>query len=523
MAGSLTEAGNNATGQDTADGTTWVESVDARTGGVIERVAPESTADDVAAACVEAKAAGAWLDGLSGAARADLLRACAASLEQAGERIVTVADRETALGRPRLTGELARTCGQLRLFAEVVEEGSYLDIAIDRPQPEAQPLPRPDLRRMMVPIGVVGVFGASNFPLAFSVAGGDTASALAAGCPVVVKAHPAHPATSEFIASRMRSALADAGGPAATLALVHGTEAGRALVQDSRVAAIGFTGSVAGGRALFDLASSRSHPIPFYGELGSLNPLVVLPGAAAQGGRSLGERTAESVLLGGGQFCTKPGLLLMPSGPDGDTVVAGLRSRAAETPPTHLLTPGIKEALTRATPDLTEGTKVLLRDSGANPTMSATLVEVSAKEILDRADLLEEHFGPFAVVARYADENELREVLGALEPCLVATMHAHESDHATAERHLRRLVAIAGRIVWNGFPTGVQVSWGMTHGGPYPATTNPLHTSVGASAIRRWLRPITYQDVPVELLPGEVVRPQVPHRIDGRLVSEAPG
>jgi NADP-dependent aldehyde dehydrogenase len=523
MAGSLTEAGNAATGRATADGRTFVESVDARTGRVVERVALESTAEDVAAACVDTKAAGAWLDGLSRTARADLLRACAASLEQAEEHIVTVADRETALGRPRLTGELARTCGQLRLFAEVVEEGSYLDVVIDRPQPTAQPLPRPDLRRMMVPIGVVGVFGASNFPLAFSVAGGDTASALAAGCPVVVKAHPAHPATSELVADQMRDALTDAGGPAATLSMVHGTEAGRALVQDPRVAAIGFTGSLAGGRALFDLASRRTNPIAFYGELGSLNPLVVLPGAAAGGGRSLGERTADSVLLGGGQFCTKPGLLLVPSGTDGDTVVAGLRSSACETAPTHLLTPGIKEALTRAIPGLAEGTTVLLRDSGANRAMSATLVEVPANEILGRADLLEEHFGPFAVVARYTDENELSDVVGALEPCLVATVHAHESDHAAAERLLPKLVAMAGRIVWNGFPTGVQVAWAMTHGGPYPATTNPLHTSVGASAIRRWLRPVTYQDVPEELLPGEVVRPQVPHRIDGMVVSEVHG
>jgi NADP-dependent aldehyde dehydrogenase len=502
---------------------TWVKSVDARTGGVIERVVLESTAEDVAAACVETKAAGAWLDGLSRTARADLLRACAASLQQAGDHIVTVADRETALGRPRLTGELARTCGQLRLFAEVVEEGSYLDIAIDRPQPDAQPLPRPDLRRMMVPLGAVGVFGASNFPLAFSVAGGDTASALAAGCPVVVKAHSAHPATSELVADRMRVALTEAGGPAASLSLVHGRVAGRALVQDPRVAAVGFTGSVAGGRALFDLASSRPNPIPFYGELGSLNPLVVLPGAAAQGGRSLGERTADSVLLGGGQFCTKPGLLLVPTGTAGDTLVAGLRSRASETPPTHLLTSGIKEALAGATPDLAEGTKVLLRDSGSNRAMSATLVEVPADEILGRADLLEEHFGPFAVVARYSGEKELWDVVGALEPCLVATVHADESDHPAAQRLLPRLVAMAGRIAWNGFPTGVQVSWAMTHGGPYPATTNPLHTSVGASAIRRWLRPITYQDVPEELLPYEVVRPRVPHRIDGKLVTEAHG
>jgi NADP-dependent aldehyde dehydrogenase len=207
----------------------------------------------------------------------------------------------------------------------------------------------------------------------------------------------------------------------------------------------------------------------------------------------------------------------------GDAVVAGLRGRAAETAPTHLLTPGIKEALAQATPGLAEGTAVLLRDAGANRAISATLVEVSAREILSRAYLLEEHFGPFAVVARYSDEEELKDVVDALAPCLVATVHAHDSDHSAAQRLLPRLVTMAGRIVWNGFPTGVQVSWAMTPGGPYPATTNPLHTSVGASAIRRWLRPVTYQDVPEELLPGDVVRPQVPHRIDGKLVAEAHG
>jgi NADP-dependent aldehyde dehydrogenase len=229
------------------------------------------------------------------------------------------------------------------------------------------------------------------------------------------------------------------------------------------------------------------------------------------------------VLLGGGQFCTKPGLLLVPTGAAGDAVVAGLAGRASETSPTHLLTPGIKKALTGAMPGLAHGTKVLLRDTGANRATSATLLEVSANEIVCRPDLLEEHFGPFAVVARYANESELNDVIEVLEPCLVATVHADETDHPAATRLLPRLSAMAGRIAWNGFPTGVQVSWAMTHGGPYPATTSPLHTSVGAGAIRRWLRPITYQDVPEELLPREVVKPQVPHRIDGRLVAEAHG
>jgi NADP-dependent aldehyde dehydrogenase len=493
-----------------------VVSLDARTGEVVKSLGPESSPQKVAQVCVTAEEAGGWLRSLDRSARAEVLRACAASLELACDEIVAVADRETALGRARLTGELARTSGQLRLFAEVVEDGSHLDVAIDTAQPGAQPFPRPDLRRTKVPLGVVAVFGASNFPLAFSVAGGDTASALAAGCPVVVKAHPGHPATSVLVAARLQMAVRDCGGPEGLVGLVHGVSAGRTLVQDPRVAAVGFTGSVPGGRALFDLACSRTRPIPFYGELGSLNPLVVRPPAA--GAREeLGERIADSTLLGAGQFCTKPGLLAVPRGDDGDAVVAGLRRRASETPAAHLLGEGIRTALVEATPRLVDGTSVLVRDPGADRTVGATVVELSAAAVVSRPDLLEEHFGPFAVVVRYDGHADLLPVLDALEPCLVATVHATYEDHAAAAGLLPTLASKAGRIVWNGFPTGVQVSWAMTHGGPYPATTSPLHTSVGAGAIARWLRPVTYQDVPEDLLPADLVEPVVPHRVDGCL------
>jgi NADP-dependent aldehyde dehydrogenase len=353
------------------------------------------------------------------------------------------------------------------------------------------------------------------------VAGGDTASALAAGCPVVVKAHPAHPATSELVAAQLRTAVRESGGPDGVVGLVHGVDAGRSLVQDPRVSAVGFTGSVPGGRALFDLATNRPHPIPFYGELGSLNPLVVLPHAAGDGDR-LGQGIADSVLLGAGQFCTKPGLVLVPTTTSGDKVVDGIRDRAAGAEPSHLLTAGIRMSLRDALPDLLTGTEVLVADRGTQPEVGATVVEVSAAELLDRSDLLEEHFGPFAVVARYGETADLEAVLDRLEPCLVATVHGTDQDLDLASDLLPSLVDKAGRIVWNGFPTGVQVSWAMTHGGPYPATTSPLHTSVGAAAIARWIRPVTFQDVPERLLPPELADPSLARRIDGVLTGTTP-
>jgi NADP-dependent aldehyde dehydrogenase len=501
--------------------TSSVVSVDPRTGRTVETVAAESEPEAAESACRDAVAAGPWWEDLGRLGRADALDAIAAELASEGDHIVALADRETALGEPRLTGELARTTGQFRFFADVLRDGGYLDATIDHADPGAA-TPRPDLRRMLVPLGPVAVFGASNFPLAFSVPGGDTASALAAGCPVVVKAHPAHPATSEATAGAIRRAMRRIGAPDGLLGLLHGRDAGAALVWHPHIRAVGFTGSVAGGRALFDLASARPDPIPFYGELGSLNPLVVTPGAAATRAVAIGRGVAESVLLGRGQFCTKPGLVLIPDGPDGGRIVDELVDTAKGVPAGPLLTAEMGASFRRLADQVADLAEVLLdRSRGTEAACGPVLVRVPAADLVgdDLAELREEHFGPFAVVAAYRGLDELRDIVDKLAPALVASVHATDDEHHLLAPLLRALRDKVGRIVWNGYPTGVAVSWAMHHGGPYPSTTNALHTSVGAAAIRRWLRPVTYQALPSALLPDELrdEYPSVPRRLNGEL------
>jgi NADP-dependent aldehyde dehydrogenase len=491
--------------------TSKVVSIDPRTGAEVEQVAAETAPDEVSRLCVAAAAAASTLEALGREGRAALLDSVAAELESDGDRIIAMADRESALGTGRLTGELARTTFQLRFMADVIRDGAYLDATIDHADPQAAPAPRPDLRRMRVPLGPVGVFGASNFPLAFSVPGGDTASALAAGCPVVVKAHPAHPATSRACAEAIQRGLADA--PAGTFALVYGDDAGRGLVTDPHVQAIGFTGSQRGGRALHDLAASRPDPIPFYGELGSLNPLIVTPGAAAARAEQIGRGAAESFTLGNGQFCTKPGLLFVPRGEAGERLIDALVAHAATLPIGPLLTSGIRTAFdagverAAGSPDVT----VLARGD-------AGIVRVPADRLTE--PLLEEVFGPFAVVADYADDEDLAAALAWLRPALTATLHAEDDEEEITRPLVDMLLRRSGRLVWNGYPTGVAVAWAMTHGGPYPSSTSAEHTSVGAAAIQRWLRPVTYQSVPEPLLPAELRDGNplgIPRRVDGRL------
>lgn len=489
-----------------------VISIDARTGGERREVGTETPAESVAAICERAAKAFPELRDLGREERARLLEAAAAELQAAAPELIAAADAETALGEGRLTGELARTCFQFRFFAEVIRDGGYLEVAIDHADSRAKPAPRPELRRMMVPIGPVAVFGAANFPLAFSVPGGDTASALAAGCPVVVKAHPAHPETSEIAAAALRRVL-----PQDALALVHGYDAGRALVTDPRIRAVGFTGSERGGRALFDLAVSRPDPIPFFGELGSVNPLVVTPAAARARGAAIGAGAADSFTLGMGQFCTKPGLIFVPRGEHGEAVVDALVRRTAEISPGVLLTQGIRDAYVAGAHRAKQEATTLYAGDGEGPACGATVVRVDAQAVIDGKAPLEEVFGPFAVVVDYHEEEELMAALTALKPALVATVHAEEAETALAGRLLDLLTERVGRIVWNGYPTGVAVAWAMTHGGPYPATTAPGYTSVGAAAIRRWLRPITYQSVPQSLLPVSMRDTSpMPRRLDGR-------
>jgi len=516
-----------------------VWSVDPRTGKPRAGdgpVATEATPEQVDAAV---RAAAAALPALADrAARARLLRGAAALLEDSAGAIIAAADAETALGTPRLTGELARTAFQLRTFADVVGEGAFLDVIIDHPDPQAVPIPRPDLRRYKIPLGVVAVYAASNFPLAFSVPGGDTASALAAGCPVVVKAHPDHPATSELCADVLRRAAVDAGLPADTVVLLHGFQAGVDLVRHPLVAAAGFTGSIPGGRALFDAAAARPRPIPFHGELGSLNPVVVTEAAAAERAEQIGTGLAGSFTLGTGQFCTKPGLVLAPAGDGGDQLVAALTGAARQAAAGVLLDARMREnflkgaaarvALPGVTAPVTPGAGEDAQDAGggdgAGQAVRAGYVVVDAADLTEQGAydlLLEECFGPFTVIVRYADAAALDAVLDRLPGNLTATAHlgAAEAgeDGGPAADLLRRLTALAGRVLVNGWPTGVAVTGAQHHGGPYPATTS-TSTSVGATAIERWLRPVAYQDTPPALLPPELRDGNplgLPRRVDG--------
>lgn len=472
---------------------------------------PTSEVDRIARAARDAFAATVRTDDPT---RARWLRGAADALDADADALVELAARETALpATPRLAGELARTTAQLRLFAAVIEEGSYLEATIDHPDPSATP-PVPDLRRVLRPLGPVAVFAASNFPFAFSVAGGDTASALAVGCPVVVKAHPGHPETSRRTADVVSRALREAGAPDGVFALIEGFEAGLALVDHPAIRAVGFTGSVRGGRALLDRAAARPDPIPFYGELGSLNPVVVTPGADAARGAALAEGLAGSFQLGAGQFCTKPGVVFVPAGSALEAALPG----HLVTPP-RLLTPSIADGFAagvervRAVP----GVEVVAAgEAGEGPAPLVAAVDVAT--LRAHADeLLEEVFGPFTMLVRYADEAELRTAIAELPGGLTATVHREEGEDVAALVEL--LEEIAGRVLFAGWPTGVAVSWAQHHGGPWPAT-NTQFTSVGATAVRRFQRPVAYQDAPADLLPPALRDDNplgLPRRVDGRL------
>ncbi|MGI5122410.1 aldehyde dehydrogenase (NADP(+)) [Marinactinospora thermotolerans] len=496
-----------------------VLSIDPRTGKVAEVVATESSPEEVAALCAAAAQAAPELERLGRAARVRMLRAMAAALEADRETIVGLADRETALGAQRLNGELTRTRYQFELFADAVEEGSYLEAVIDHPM-DTPMGPRPDLRRMLMPLGPVAVFGAGNFPLAFSVPGGDTVAALAAGCPVVVKAHPGHPATSQRCFEVMAAAALEAGAPRGVLGLVHGQEAGALLVTDPRIKAVGFTGSLRGGRALFDLAAGRPDPIPFYGELGSVNPLVVTPRAADQRAGEIAEGIVGSFTMGQGQFCTKPGLVFLPEGESGEAVATAMAEAVSGRAAGTLLSQGIREGYLSRSAALSEATRVLAEGAapGEDGWQAPVLLLATEARRLD-AEVAEECFGPLTLVVTYQDEEELMRALSALPGSLTGTvLSARETQDATAQRAAARLRDFCGRVVFNGFPTGVAVSAAMTHGGPWPATTDPLHTSVGLTSIRRFLRPVTWQNAPQEVLPEELRDgfTGVPRRVDGR-------
>lgn len=433
---------------------------------------------------------------------AGYLTTVADALDATADVLVPIGQRETNLPEGRLRGELKRTTFQLRLFAETVLDGRYLDARIDHADPEwPMGAPRPDLRRTHVPLGPVAVFSASNFPFAFSVAGGDTASALAGGNPVIVKAHSGHLELSRETARVVTEALASVDAPKGTFSVVFGTDVGRALVQDRRIKAVGFTGSIAGGRALFDLAQARPDPIPFYGELGSNNPVFVTKAADAARGDAIAQEFIASFTLGAGQFCTKPGTILVPQG---SRIHAALS--AAKLPDgVALLNERIRDGYIQALRDLqANGAEPL--NAGLDPygnLPSPTLSIVSAAEVLANPEnLLQETFGPASLVVEYDDEQQLVKLASVFEGQLTASIQAESNDDVTDLIDV--LVTKTGRLLWNQWPTGVSVTYAQQHGGPYPASTASGSTSVGTAAISRFLRPIAFQGFPEKLLPAEL-------------------
>ena len=504
-----------------------IKGVNPATGETLDPAFGGATKADVDEAAALAAEAFASYRALPYETRAQFLEAIATQIEAIGDELIVRVMAETGLPRPRLEGERGRTTGQLRLFASVLRDGGFLEARIDPALPERKPLPRPDLRLRNVPLGPVAVFGASNFPLAFSVAGGDTASALAAGCPVIVKAHPAHPGASEMVGRAIQAAVAECGLHPGVFSMIHdsGYEMGVALVADPRVKAAGFTGSRRGGLALMAVAQNRPEPIPFYAEMSSINPVILLPAALKARGEKIAPDFVAALILGAGQFCTNPGLILAIDGPELTAFVEAAGKVVETSPAAVMLTPGICQAFSHGVAGLVgapEVTTVARGQKGADGshTGQAALFSVAGSAFLANPHLHEEVFGAASIVVRCADQAELSKVIDALEGQLTIALHLDEPDHAIAAALLPALELKAGRILVNGFGTGVEVASAMVHGGPFPATSDAKATSVGTLAIARFLRPVSYQNLPEALLPTEL-RTENPlgiaRRVDGKV------
>ncbi|GAB0113602.1 aldehyde dehydrogenase (NADP(+)) [Acidisoma sp. C75] len=499
---------------------------DAATGAALEPSYGGATAEDVAQACALAAAAFAPYRATTPEARARFLNLAADKIDALGDALTDRACAETGLPRGRIEGERGRTVGQLRLFAREVLEGGWQDVRIDPALPERKPLPRPDLRMRMIPLGPVAVFGASNFPLAFSVGGGDTASALAAGCPVVVKGHPAHPGTSEMVGRAIRAAVAEAGLPDGVFSLIFGadTASGEALVADPRIKAVGFTGSRGGGLALAKIASERPEPIPVYAEMSSVNPVFLMPGALAARGAELGRAFVGSLTMGAGQFCTNPGILIAVPGPGLDAFVAAAAEALGDAAAGVMLHQGILAAYEKAVAAMAATPGVERLGAGRAEPRRATpaLFGTDAATLAAQPHLTHEIFGAAGLLVRDADLMALAALVGDMEGQLTVTVHMAPEDEPLFAQVLPILETKAGRILVNGWPTGVEVSHAMVHGGPFPATSDSRTTSVGTLAIRRFLRPVCYQNVAEHLLPP-VLRDENPYgvwrRLDGAMTA----
>jgi NADP-dependent aldehyde dehydrogenase len=491
-------------GTDSSEGNHTFQAVNPSDGTALPIKFYSATTSEVDQACQAASEAFAAMQKLPFERRAAFLEAIADEIMALGDALGDRYCAESGLPRPRFEGERGRTCAQLRMFASVVRDGSFLEPRIDHADPDRAPMPKPDVRTMMQPLGPAVVFGASNFPLAFSTAGGDTASALAAGCPVIVKAHPAHPGTAELVGRAVLAAAKLTSMPDGVFALLHddGYEMAQQLVQNCAVKAVGFTGSFRGGRALFDICAARDEPIPVYAEMGSVNPVFVLPGALKERSEAIANGLAGSVLMGTGQFCTCPGMVFGSGSEFGqfcNTVKQGLSGKDAGV----MLHQGIKKSF--------EAGIEMLKEAGAIPSSteqpdhltqaSGVVFEVPGDRYLQGEAFQEEVFGPSTLLIDCSSRDQMLEAAEGLGGHLTATIHGTEQDLADNSDLVDLLVQKAGRVIFNGFPTGVEVCHAMVHGGPYPATTDSRTTSVGTMAINRFVRPVCYQDFPDAALP----------------------
>ena len=475
-----------------------------------KHVFTEATPDEINEAVLLASKAFKDFRKISGKQKSAFLNAIADEILALDDELVQTYCSETGLPEGRAKGERGRTVFQLRSFAELVEEGSWVDASIDTAIPDREPIPKPDLRKMLVPIGPIVVFGASNFPLAYSTAGGDTAAALAAGCPVIVKSHPMHAGTGELVASAIVKAAQKTGMPNGVFSNINssGIEVGQQLVKHSGVKAVGFTGSIRGGRALFDLAAQREEPIPVFAEMGSVNPVVILPEALRTNGEKLAKTYAGSITLGTGQFCTNPGLLLGIKGKALNSFISKLSEEIVKIEPSCMLHPNIigayecNKAKALAQVDLK-----VVADYGTDVQTNyarQTVTTVEGKTFLNNTTLHQEVFGPFSMVVQCEDANQLEEIISKLEGQLTGTLIADNREASKYSGVIDALQNRVGRIIYNGVPTGVEVCPSMVHGGPYPASTDSRFTAVGISSIKRWVRPFSYQDWPNDLLPDEL-------------------
>lgn len=503
----MTLTGNNLIGNaESSIGSSTFQAMDPSTGTPMEVSFTEATAEEVDQAVQLAETAFPVYRKLPNKQRADFLEAIAFELLEAGDTLIQRCMDETALPEARLNGERMRTVNQLKLFASVIREGSWVNARIDTAQPDRSPVPKPDLRQMQQPLGPVGIFGASNFPLAFSVAGGDTASALAAGCPVVVKAHPLHPGTSELVGRAIQKAANDTGMPEGVFSLVQGTsvEVGMAMVTHPLITAIGFTGSFRGGKAIFDAANQRKVPIPVFAEMGSTNPVFLLPGAITDRGDAIAAGLANSVNLGVGQFCTNPGLLISRHSDTSEKLVSDLAARLSESSGGTMLSAGIKESYDSGIAEISETfgvAKLTTEKESAGNSVSGQVFSTDDETFLSNPSLAEEVFGPSTVHVSAGSKDKLLEIARSLEGHLTATIHGTEQDLEEYAGLVAILERKVGRLIFNGYPTGVEVGHAMVHGGPFPATTAPQSTSVGTLAIYRFSRPVCYQDFPQSSLP----------------------